>query len=332
MRQRLFEKTHQVQWDTFEKQLSRLEGLQKKAPITDNEQDIHFPENYQHICQHLAIAEARAYSPLLIRQLRQLVQRGHQLLYQHQSHLGQQVIQFLRCDFPQSIRQQKNFIIAASFIFYGVGLLVAIINVYFPDFIYFFMSPFEVSNMESMYDPHSQWVGPLTRRGSDQDWGMFGYYIFNNISIAFITFASGLLCCLGTLFYLLYNAIILGAVTSHLTVNGYAHTFWPFVIGHGAFELTAITLAAAAGLKLGIAVLIPQRKTRLDAIRAAAKQAINLVLGAFIMLIIAAFIEAYWSSMNSAPAIRYSVGGLLWLAVFSYFLLAGRTRGNHEAH
>jgi len=311
MRQKIFEETNQAIWDTFEKQLARLEKLINSTPTNPDEQEVNFPENYQNICQHLAIAEARAYSPLLIKKLRQLVQRGHQLLYQHQSHLGQRIIQFICYGFPCSIRQQKNFIIMASLVFYGVGLLAAIINAYFPNFIYFFMSPYEVSGLESMYDPNASWVGPLSQRG---------------ISIAFITFASGLIVCLGTLFYLLYNGLFFGVVASHLTLNGYGETFWPFVIGHGAFELTAITLAAAAGLKLGLAVLIPQRKTLLESIRYASKQAINLILGAFIMLLIAAFIEAYWSSMNTAPYIRYGVGSLLWLFVFSYFFLAGRTR------
>lgn len=48
-----------------------------------------------------------------------------------------------------------------------------------------------------------------------------------------------------------------GAIAGHLTDIGYGQTFWPFVIGHGAFELTAIALAGAAGLKLGWALLAP---------------------------------------------------------------------------
>jgi len=42
-------------------------------------------------------------------------------------------------------------------------------------------------------------------------------------------------------------------------------------------------------------------------------------------VVLAAFIEAYWSSMTFAePTVKYAVGAALWLLVLSYLLLAGR--------
>jgi len=52
-------------------------------------------------------------------------------------------------------------------------------------------------------------------------------------------------------------------VAGHLTQKGYTDTFWPFVSGHSALELTAATIAGAAGLMLGRAVINPQNHTRL---------------------------------------------------------------------
>lgn len=193
------------------------------------------------------------------------------------------------------------------------------------------MSAEEVQDLEKMYNPSSEIIQPLFREG-DQNWFMFAYYIFNNIGIAFETFASGIIFCLGTLFYLIINGVIIGIIATHLSINGYGQTFWPFVIGHGSFELTAIVISAAAGLKIGLAVLIPKRKTRIESLYYASKSAIRLVIGAFIMLIIAAIIEAYWSSMNSASDLRYAVGILLWIAVISYFLFMGKTREINETN
>lgn len=326
MKQRVFEAFYQPTWELFTSQLEKLEGSKKENKIITSVKFIDFPENYQSICQHLAIAETRAYSPLLIKQLRQLVQRGHQILYQHRNNFLQHILRFIYSTLPQSIRAQKKLIISTTLLFYGLGLVAAIINFFFPDFIYFFMSPSEVFKLELMYEPITQSVDPLSIRENSHNWFMFGVYILNNISIAFTTFATGLLLCLGTLFYLAYNAIVIGLVASHLTSNGYGQTFWPFVIGHGAFELTAITLAAAAGLRLGLGVLLPKRKTRLESIRYAANQSINLVLGSFILLLIAALIEAYWSSINTAPTTRYIIGFIFWMMVFSYFIFGGRKR------
>ena len=104
-------------------------------------------------------------------------------------------------------------------------------------------------------------------------------------------------------------------------------TFWSFVIGHGAFELTAVTFAGAAGLKLGWALLAPGRLSRGEALRQAAAKAIQLVAGVILLLLVAAFVEGYWSSLTRFPAtVKYGVGAALCLLVGSYFLFAGRQR------
>jgi len=46
-----------------------------------------------------------------------------------------------------------------------------------------------------------------------------------------------------------------------------------------------------------------------------------------LFLLIAAFIEAYWSSRTGVtPQTKYLVGAGLWLCVATYLLFAGRTR------
>ena len=67
-------------------------------------------------------------------------------------------------------------------------------------------------------------------------------------AIAVSSNAAGLLFGLGSVLFLIFNGLIIGAICGHLTEIGYGQTFWSFVIGHGAFELTAIALAGAAGL------------------------------------------------------------------------------------
>nr|WP_330178548.1 hypothetical protein [Candidatus Vondammii sp. HM_W22] len=41
-----------------------------------------------------------------------------------------------------------------------------------------------------------------------------------------------------------------------MTRIGYQDTFWPFISGHGAFELTAIVTCGAAGLILAHGLLL----------------------------------------------------------------------------
>ncbi|VXC92550.1 conserved membrane hypothetical protein [Pseudomonas sp. 8Z] len=320
MKQSLFENRHQTEWDNFARQLDTLE--QGK---TQSEDCTSFAADYRQLCQHLALAQARGYSSHLIDQLQRMAMRGHQQFYRHRSHIGAQIARFFLSGFPQLVRSEWRFVGAASLLFFGSLILMGLLTYLFPELIYSLVDPSQVSSMERMYDPDARRIGRFGERDSGDDWMMFGFYIMNNIGIAFQTFASGLLLGLGSLFFLLFNGLMIGAVAGHLTRIGYSETFWSFVVGHGAFELTAIALAGAAGLKLGWALLAPGRLRRGEALRQAAGKAVQLVAGVILFLLLAAFIEAFWSSTTVAtPQIKYIVGAALWALVLGYLCLVGR--------
>lgn len=321
MKQSQFETRHQTEWQAFEEMLAALERGKTPAP------DIvaGFPAAYRRLCQQLGLAQSRGYSMRFVERLQLLVQRGHHQFYRHRSPLGGRLLGFFLGGFGRLVRSEWRYLAAASLIFYLSLLGMAALVLAFPELIYSLISPQQVAEMEAMYDPDASRLGRFGERGSADDWMMFGYYVMNNIGIAFQTFAGGLLFGLGSLFYLLLNGLIIGAIAGHLTGIGYDEPFWSFVIGHGAFELTAITLAGAAGLKLGVALVAPGRRTRGEALRLAAAAAVRLVAGATLFLLIAAFIEAYWSSMTYPPTpVKYAVGALLWLVVGAYLALSGR--------
>jgi len=71
----------------------------------------------------------------------------------------------------------------------------------------------------NMYDPASP--SHHLGRESGTNVQMFGYYIYNNISIGFRTFASGLLAGVGAIVVLVTNGIVIGTVAGHLTAIGY---------------------------------------------------------------------------------------------------------------
>lgn len=321
MKQSLFETRHQPQWQNFSERLDALErGKADKQPGET------FASDYRRICHQLALAQERGYSSYLIDSLHQLAMRGHQQLYRHRSPIGAQFLSFILGGFPRLVRAEWRLVLVASLLFFGSLIGMGLLVYFFPDLIYSIVSPKQVSDMESMYDPAARRIGQAIERESSDDWVMFGYYIMNNIGIAFQTYASGLLFGLGSLFFLLFNGLMIGAVAGHLTDIGFGQTFWSFVVGHGAFELTAIALAGAAGLKLGWALLAPGRLTRAEALRLAAQTSVRLVGGVILFLLIAAFIEAYWSSMTwPTPTLKYAVGIALWALVIAYLTLAGRT-------
>lgn len=324
MKQIQFIKEKQDFWLEFEAQLAQLQGSKTKLSAQALEQ---FPKMYRQMCHDLALAQSRHYQAQLINRLNHLVLQGQQVLYRSQYSLLSHLSHFIVRGLPQSLRANRSYLLLSSLLFYGSGLVVFLLVQLNANAISFFIDANTLSKLESMYDPSATHFG--VERLSDSDFLMFAYYISHNIGIGFQTFASGLFFAVGSAFYLLVNGLHLGATSAHMLAIGYEQSFFSFVITHGAFELNAIVLAGASGLKLGSALLFPARLPRYKALEQQAKQAFPLVIATFLLLLIAAFIEAFWSSSAEiSTTLKFVVGGLCWLLVCLYLTFAGKSFGS----
>jgi uncharacterized membrane protein SpoIIM required for sporulation len=326
MKQEDFVVQHGTEWVLFERWLNTrsAHNEKKRTPLaSDDIHDYDFPVRYRRLCQQLSIAQQRGYSPLVTDKLEELMQRGHHVLYRPPSPRWLRVVEFFLMEFPCVLRQHARYLWVSSFLFYVPFFGMIILMHYFPELIHSFLDPQQVAEIESMYDPSNK--ENALGRNSGSDLQMFGFYILNNVSIGFRTFASGLFFGVGTIFVLLFNGIFLGAVAGHLTQIGSGPTFWRFVVGHSGPELTAIVIAGAAGLRIGMALVAPGLKKRTDALLEAGVVGVKLAMGIFAMLVFAAFIEAYWSSIGWMPdPVKYSVGAFIWLMVITWLWRGGR--------
>ncbi|MBW2273119.1 MAG: stage II sporulation protein M [Deltaproteobacteria bacterium] len=335
MKQRAFEQKFSGRWQRFEDELAAMEragqskGLRARLgvaePLPDDMDD--FPQLYRELCRDLSLAAQRRYSPLLLDRLNELALGGHAQLYARRNEFGAQLVRFALHGFPARVRRDRVAVGLAAALFVLPALALFALVLVGPELVYSVLSPEQVHGFEAMYDPASERVG--SNRSAASDMQMFGFYIFNNIGVGFRTFATGIAWGLGSAFFLLLNGMLLGAMSAHIIHLGYQQTFFPFVIGHGSFELTAIVISGAAGLKLGYALIAPGPTTRVQALQRAAGESVQLVFGVIVMLIAAALLEAFWSSKATiAPGLKLAVGSVLWLVVFLYFLLLGR---EHES-
>jgi uncharacterized membrane protein SpoIIM required for sporulation len=249
---------------------------------------------------------------------------GHQILYHRSGFRAARIVRFFSHTFPCALRETASCFWVALLLFLLPFIGTAAGCYFQQDLIYSIMGEEQVAQMEYSYDPANENFGRAPDKQQDTRIAMFGFYIRNNISIGFRTFAGGILAGAGTVFFLVFNGIFLGAVSGHITRLGFTETFWPFVSGHGAFELTAIVISGAAGLVLVRAVIAPGNMWRIDALKQAAKKAVSLVLGAAAMLVLAAFIEAFWSPADLSASLKYAASAVFWTAVILYLALAGR--------
>jgi uncharacterized membrane protein SpoIIM required for sporulation len=315
MRQAQFEREHGARWAAFETRLAELDAGGRA---------LDFPREYRRVCNDLLLARARRFDAVLVARLNSLALRGHQHLYGARIGGGGWVDLFVR-RFPAAVRREWRLVLLMSLCFYGSGLATFAFTQRDPEFIYSLVAPERVADFEQMYDP----AGPTQSQPRDVLDGvsMFFYYIGNNVSIAFRTFAGGVVFGVGSVLVILFNGLLIGGLAGHAVNAGYGETFYPFVIAHGSFELTAIVLAAVAGLRMGLALVRPGALSRSSMLSHETLRSVPILYGMTVMLIIAAAIEGLWSPARAiAPPVKYAVGAGLWTLVFAWLALGGRKR------
>lgn len=154
----------------------------------------------------------------------------------------------------------------------------------------------------------------------------FTSFLFtHNAQIAILAFALGIACGLPTAFLLFYNGLTVGAFLALYAGHGLAFDFGGWLLIHGVTELFAVTLAGAAGFRIGWALAFPGERSRLDAIRAAGREAALVMAGVVIMLMVAGLLEGFARQMIASTPARYAVAvatAAFWLT----FFYAGRLR------
>jgi len=308
MKQHDFEQQHRPTWQLIENSLEN--------PAQEDNSKI-LAQHYLLLCQHLAIAKERLYDAALVERLNGLVLALYRELYRYRAETRLNFYAFFKRDFPLAIYRHRYFVLLAFLVFVLPGLTAGAWTYFDEEAVYSILDAPEVRQVERMYDPEARKLG--REREADTDIFMFGFYIKNNISVAFRCFAGGIVLGIGTLLVLFFNGMFIGSVAGHLTRLDYVETFYPFVVGHGSFELTAIVFSGAAGLRLGYALVNPGQFSRLDALRLAGRDVVPMLYGIFLMLVIAAFLEAFWSSSTTlSNEVKYAVGALLWTLVLVY--------------
>ncbi len=317
-----FESRYEAEWRELETLLDRAfgrasPGTRVAAPVPGER----LAALYRRACEQLALARARAYPAYMLDRLERLTADAHQLIYQRREFGVAALRRFVALDFPRAVRGHARYVFAAALLLGLPTLAVGLLVYARPDLVLSVVDARTAASFEQMYSTSAATIG----RTAESDWVAFGSYIQHNVGIAFQCFAGGLFLGLGSIVFLLFNGAVFGAVAGYVTQRGLGATFYSFVVTHGAFELTAIVLSGAAGMRLGHALLAPGRRTRMQSLAQAGRECAVIVYGLAAMLVVAAAIEAFWSSARWIPhSMKYGIAALCWLGVFAYFALQGR--------
>lgn len=138
----------------------------------------------------------------------------------------------------------------------------------------------------------------------------------NNMAVALTGWAGGGLAGLGSLYVVLLNGFLLGAVFAATFHYSLAGRLLEFVSAHGPLEITLILVCAAAGLGVGQALVAAEDRPRRVALAEAARESFVLLSGCLPWFLILGVVEGFLSPSPSVPTPLKAALGVSLLALF----------------
>jgi uncharacterized membrane protein SpoIIM required for sporulation len=311
-----FIEKHKTSWERLEELMRLLDNSSLRRLHREEVREL--GRNYRRTSSDLAIARAESRDPRLINYLNSLVIRAHGRIYQADPAGGSRIKQFFARDFPQTFRRTWAYT-TVSFAVFALSSVIGFVGTkYDPEFSELMGVP--PAARELNIENKVRWWEDLNEAnqvGASE-------IMTNNVRVTIVVFAYGALFCVGTLYVLAFNGAMNGAVLALTYRAGYGNELLTFIIGHGVIELSCIFIAGGAGMLIGSALLMPGNLSRADALKSRGKNAVILMMGVAVLLVVAGTIEGFISPAPIRPAIKFSIGALTGLALYSYLLLAGR--------
>jgi uncharacterized membrane protein SpoIIM required for sporulation len=317
VRERAFLARRRPGWQRLEALLARVDRRGLRA--LDAGEIGELGREYRAATTDLATAQTRAYDESTLLYLNRLVARAHARVYVGSARAGWSRIRtFYAVDFPREFRRSwrqigtcATLFILATTVAYGTVSAR-------PIDAYALVPASEVPYVQkSLHDsnlPFDTTVAPV----------MSSAIIVNNIKVAAIAFAGGMTLGVVTLWAILNNGLMLGALGALFASKGFGLDFWATIAPHGAIELTAIQIAGGGGLLLASAIVAPGPLRRLDAIKANGRRAATLIVGVASLLVVAGIIEGFFSPQRLPVAPRIGMGALTAGLLAAYLGFAGR--------
>jgi uncharacterized membrane protein SpoIIM required for sporulation len=309
--------SRRVFWRELEDLCTRLRGRSRRRMSAATVS--RFSVLYRAACADLALADAYQLPPGTVHYLHQLVARAHNQLYRSRTFNFRAWLFDLFVAVPQRLFAD-NCLRLAFVLFWGIFVGSGLLAYYTSDFAQQVVGRDQLMHMESNF------ASPIEGRPIGESGVMGGFYVFNNPGIGLACFCWGLVFGIGGLYLTISNALMLGTVFGYMAKTPSATNFYHFVTAHGPFELTAVVLCAAAGMRLGFSIVNTRGYTRGDSLRRAAKMVVPALFAAVLLFLVAAAIEAFVSPSAAPYELKAAVAIVCTLMLLFYFIFLGYPR------
>jgi uncharacterized membrane protein SpoIIM required for sporulation len=284
---------------------------------------------YRSALSSLSVARATSLDHNLVDYLESLCSRAYFFVYGTRTNFVERVARFFREDWPRAAQALwRETLLAAALGILGCVVAYLLVS-QDPDWYYSLMS-----GMAQGRDPSATTESLRAtlyadgKDGTKEGLSSFATYLFtHNAQVSLFCFALGFMFGVPTALLLLQNGAMLGAMLALFASRGLGVELMGWLLIHGVTELLAITVAGAAGFRIGWAVAFPGERTRVEAAGAAGRQAATLMCGVVVMLFVAGLLEGFGRQLIQQDWLRYAIAGTTGALWFVYLYGPRRAPG-----
>ncbi len=278
---------------------------------------------YRQVASDLSVLRQDATARTYAHHVNQLLARAHHIIYSGRKTNLLTAFRFLRDEYPAIFQRQFGYVMASVTITALWAIIGAAITSARPEFMRHFVGPEMIATMER----HEMWTKSVVSIAPQASSAI----MTNNLSVSFMTFASGIVFGVGTVFYLSFNGLLLGVIGMACHQYGMSVLLWSFVAPHGSLELPAIFIAGGAGLRLGHGMLFPGALRWRDSVAYGGIEAAMLVSGIIPMLFIAGILEGFLDPSDVPPIwFKFTLGGMLFTLLLLWLLRPLKTAASNS--
>jgi len=303
-------------WDALDKDLQRARGRPERLG-TDGA--LEFGRRYRAATADLAYARRRFAGDPVVGRLERLVLDSRQTLYGRRARSGSPV-RFITTGYWRLIAERPGPLAAAALTTVASIVLAALWAMHDP--------AAAIGLVPGRFQQAAQVHVHALPGGATTLAALAGSIFTNNIQVSSLVFVGGLLFGVGALAVLAYNGVLVGALAGITIQAGNFDVFLRYVLPHGVLELSCFTVAGAAGIRLGWALIDPGRLTRVESMHREARPAVLVIIGTALWLIVAGLTEGFVTPhalpLPAALAVGVGLGGTFWGLVLVRGFIAGR--------
>lgn len=300
---------HRPTWD-------RLEQLVKRRrKLTGAEVD-ELVDLYQRVSTHLSVVRSASTDGVLVGRLSGLVAQARSVVTGAHAPLWSEFRRFWLVSFPVVAYQAWRWWLGSAVGFFVVSAIVAVWVARSPELQSIIGTPDDIAQLvnhdfEDYYSEHPA--------------GSFALQVWiNNSWVSAQCIAFSILLGIPIPYVLFQNALNLGVSAGLMFEAGRGDVFLGLITPHGLLELTAVFLAAAAGMRVGWSVVAPGDRPRTQVLAERGRAVVSVAAGLVVVLLISGLIEALVTPSPLPTFVRIAIGLIAEAAFLGYVIYFGR--------